>query len=46
MTLLEKKTGLYGVPFHICRDDGTTHLKTGCLVTLVYIQTYIHITVI
>jgi hypothetical protein len=33
MALLEK-TGLYGVPFHICRDDGTTHSKTGRLVTL------------
>jgi hypothetical protein len=33
MALLEE-TGLYGVLFHICWDDRTTHSKTGRLVTL------------
>jgi hypothetical protein len=27
--------GLYGVPFHICRDDGTNQSKTGRLATLI-----------
>jgi hypothetical protein len=35
MALLEK-TGLYGVPYHICRDDRTMHSKTGRLVILLY----------
>jgi hypothetical protein len=37
MVLLEE-TGLYGFPFHICRSDGTTHSKTGRLVTLLYLK--------
>jgi hypothetical protein len=32
------KTGLYSVPFHICRGDGATHSKTGRLVTLSYAE--------
>jgi hypothetical protein len=41
MQLLNKmalliKMGLFDVPLHLCQDKGTSHSKTGCLITLRY----------